>query len=276
MLAGAIPTGILAVLVDFLLGRLTVLVRSARRHRHALNGIISRQKQGGDNDQTNSSWDCVAGLGALGARRRTRRRRPIVVGGKNFTEQQIMAEMTSQLLKAKGFTPDKRTGMGSAVLRQAQESGQIDVYWEYTGTSLITYNKITDQLDRRRRPTSKVKELDGAKGLVWLDPSKANNTYALAMSKDGIAKTGIKTLSDFAAEGEGRQGLTFAVQRRVLRPARRACRPLEKDVRLRVAARQRQADGHRPRLSGAARQAGRRRPRVRDRRARRRPSTSSS
>jgi osmoprotectant transport system substrate-binding protein len=71
----------------------------------------------------------------------------IVVGGKNFTEQQIMAEMTSQLLQAKGFKTDKRAGLGSAPLRQAQEAGQVDVYWEYTGTSLITYNKVSDKLD---------------------------------------------------------------------------------------------------------------------------------
>ena len=70
-----------------------------------------------------------------------------MVGGKNFTEQQIMAEMTAQLLKAKGFKVDKRAGLGTAPLRQAQEAGQIDVYWEYTGTSLITFNKVTDKLD---------------------------------------------------------------------------------------------------------------------------------
>lgn len=54
----------------------------------------------------------------------------VVVGGKNFTEQQLMAEMTTQLLKAKGFSVDKRVGLGTAALRQAQEAGQVDVYWE--------------------------------------------------------------------------------------------------------------------------------------------------
>src|SRR5437762_9184730 len=85
----------------------------------------------------------------------------IVVGGKNFTEQQIMSAMTAQLLKAKGFTPDVKAGMGSAVLRQAQENGQIDVYWEYTGTSLITYNKFTEKLSAADN-YMKVKELDAA------------------------------------------------------------------------------------------------------------------
>ncbi len=43
----------------------------------------------------------------------------IVVGGKAFTEQQIMTAMTVQLLKAKGFTPERKAGMGSAAVRSA-------------------------------------------------------------------------------------------------------------------------------------------------------------
>jgi osmoprotectant transport system substrate-binding protein len=133
----------------------------------------------------------------------------IVVGGKNFTEQQLMAEMTSQLLKAKGFAVDKRAGLGTAPLRQAQEAGQVDVYWEYTGTSLITFNKVTDKLDAPAT-YAKVKELDAAKGLVWLNPSQANNTYALAMRKADAAAQGIKSLSDLAAKVKGNEKLKFA------------------------------------------------------------------
>jgi osmoprotectant transport system substrate-binding protein len=117
----------------------------------------------------------VGAILALAATGSPAQAKTIVVGGKNFTEQQIMAEMTSQLLQAKGFKTDKRAGLGSAPLRQAQEAGQVDVYWEYTGTSLITYNKVSDKLDAAAT-YAKVKELDAAKGLVWLNPSKANNT----------------------------------------------------------------------------------------------------
>ena len=133
----------------------------------------------------------------------------IVVGGKNFTEQQIMSQMTAQLLQAKGFKPDVKAGMGSAVVRQAQENGQIDVYWEYTGTSLITYNKVTDRLSPADT-YAKVKELDAAKGLVWLNPSKANNTYSLAMNADDAKKQGIVSISDLAAKVKGGAKLTFA------------------------------------------------------------------
>ena len=133
----------------------------------------------------------------------------IVVSGKSFTEQQIMTAMTAQLLQAKGFKPEVKAGIGSAVVRQAQESGQIDVYWEYTGTSLITYNKITERLSAPDT-YKKVKELDAAKGLVWLDPSKANNTYALAMNGDDAKKQGIVSISDLAAKVKGGAKLTLA------------------------------------------------------------------
>ena len=133
----------------------------------------------------------------------------IVVGGKNFTEQQLMAQITSELLKAKGYDVDTRAGMGSAALRQAQENGQIDVYWEYTGTSLITYNKVEERMSPEDT-YNKVKELDAEKGLVWLNPSDANNTYALAMNKDEAEKMGIKSISDLAAKVNSGEGIEFA------------------------------------------------------------------
>jgi osmoprotectant transport system substrate-binding protein len=132
----------------------------------------------------------------------------LVVGGKNYTEQQLIAEMTTQLLKAKGFTVDKRAGLGTAPLRQAQEAGQIDLYWEYTGTSLITFNKVADKLDAAAT-YAKVKELDAAKGLVWLTPSKVNSTYAIAMRRKDAQAKGLTTLSSLAAAMKGGAALKF-------------------------------------------------------------------
>ncbi|CAM4000782.1 glycine betaine ABC transporter substrate-binding protein [Paracoccus yeei] len=133
---------------------------------------------------------------------------PLVVGGKNFTEQQLIAEITTQLLKSKGFEVDKRAGLGTAPLRQALEAGQIDLYWEYTGTSLITFNKIEEKMDAEQT-YAKVKELDGEKGLVWLNPSKVNSTYAIAMRAADAKERGIATISDLAAKINGGEALTF-------------------------------------------------------------------
>jgi osmoprotectant transport system substrate-binding protein len=133
----------------------------------------------------------------------------ITVGGKNYTEQQLLAEMTAQMLRAKGFNVDKKAGMGSTVLRAAQENGQIDLYWELTGTSLITFNKVTDKLNADQT-YRRVKELDAAKGIVWLNPSKANNTYALALRRVDSDALKIKSMSDLAKAVNGGSKFSFA------------------------------------------------------------------
>ncbi|SDK62141.1 glycine betaine ABC transporter substrate-binding protein [Billgrantia gudaonensis] len=151
----------------------------------------------------------LAGL-ALAGTFATAQAEEIVVGGKNFTEQQLLASMTTQYLQSLGYEVDSRAGMGSAVLRQAQENGQIDLYWEYTGTSLINYNDVTESLSPEET-YQRVKELDGEKGLVWLEPSQANNTYALAMREESVEETGIDDLSKLAEAIDDGQDLTFAM-----------------------------------------------------------------
>jgi osmoprotectant transport system substrate-binding protein len=134
----------------------------------------------------------------------------IVIGGKNFTEQLLLAEMTAQLLAANGFDVDKRDGMGSQVVRDAQVNGQVDVYWEYTGTSLVTYNHVDEPMNAADT-YAKVKELDAAIGLTWLDPSEANNTYALAVRAENEKTDDVQTLSDLAAAYNSDAGLVMAV-----------------------------------------------------------------
>ena len=203
----------------------------------------------------------LAGLVCGGASAQT-----IVVGGKAFTEQQIMTAMTVALLKAKGFAPDRKAGMGSAAVRAALENGQIDVYWEYTGTGLGVFNKITDKFPSAEAAYQKIKEVDAAKGIVWLNMSPVNNTYGFAMNKDDAQKRGIVTMSDLRESGQGRREAHVRIERRVLCASRRAA-GLADGVRLRVRPRQRQADGHRPHLLAAQGPAGRLGRGVRDRRA---------
>jgi osmoprotectant transport system substrate-binding protein len=146
-----------------------------------------------------------AGLAAGGAYAQ-----PIVVGGKAFTEQQIMTAMTVALLKAKGFQPERKAGMGSAAVRAALENGQIDVYWEYTGTALGVFHKLTDRFGSNDEAYRKIRELDAQKGIVWLNMSAVNNTYAFAMNRDDAQKRGIVTMSDLAKALNGGAKLSFA------------------------------------------------------------------
>src|ERR671916_1903654 len=69
------------------------------------------------------------------------------VGSKEFTEQLILGQITLQALEAAGATVNDQTGLaGSVAARQALESGEIDMYWEYTGTNWLTYLKETKPL----------------------------------------------------------------------------------------------------------------------------------
>ena len=69
----------------------------------------------------------------------------ITIGGKNFTEQYILAELAKILLERNGFNVKLKTGVGSTVARQALESDQIDFYYEYTGTAYTVYHKQSDR-----------------------------------------------------------------------------------------------------------------------------------
>ena len=92
--------------------------------------------------------------------------KPVIrIGARVFTEQTLLAEITSQYLRTKGYDARVTGGLGSNLARSAQESGQLDLIWEYTGVSLVAYNHIDEKLDSEQS-YARVKELDAKKGLV--------------------------------------------------------------------------------------------------------------
>ncbi len=121
----------------------------------------------------------------------------VIVGAKNFTEQYIIAELTRQLLESHGFSVRTKTGLSSMGVRREQETGLIDLYWEYTGTSLRIHNRVAGQFSPDET-YARVKAADARKGLVWLRPSRINNTYALAMRRPDAQAKGLATISDLA------------------------------------------------------------------------------
>ncbi|MGC1329493.1 MULTISPECIES: glycine betaine ABC transporter substrate-binding protein [unclassified Pseudomonas] len=113
--------------------------------------------------------------------------KPVIrLGARVFTEQSVLAAITAQYLNTKGYNVQVTSGLGSNLARSAQETNQLDMVWEYTGVSLVSYNHVTEKLDSAAT-YQRVKELDAKKGLVWLTPSKFSNTYALALPEK-IAK----------------------------------------------------------------------------------------
>lgn len=122
------------------------------------------------------------------------------IGAKDFAEQFILAHIASQLLNAHGADTQANTKLvGSANVRQALETDQFLGYWEYTGTSWITYNGNTEPVKGEAEQFAATKEADAANGIAWLDPAPLNNTYAFAIRADRAEELGVETLSDVAA-----------------------------------------------------------------------------
>jgi osmoprotectant transport system permease protein len=60
--------------------------------------------------------------------------RTVTIGAKNFSEQYILARLIGRRLEQAGYHVSYREGLGSAVAFRALQSGDIDVYVEYSGT----------------------------------------------------------------------------------------------------------------------------------------------
>ncbi|MEN5198428.1 glycine betaine ABC transporter substrate-binding protein [Pseudomonas wadenswilerensis] len=110
--------------------------------------------------------------------------KPVIrLGARVFTEQTVLAEITAQYLNQNGFDVRITGGLGSNLARSAHETGQLDMVWEYTGVSLVSYNHVDERMPSAAATYARVKELDAKKDLIWLTPSKFSNTYALALPR---------------------------------------------------------------------------------------------
>ncbi|HEV2743379.1 MAG TPA: glycine betaine ABC transporter substrate-binding protein [Rubrobacter sp.] len=128
----------------------------------------------------------------------------ISVGSKEFTEQRVLGEIAVQALEAAGATVEDRTGMaGTEAARRALLSGEIDAYWEYTGTAWITHLGHEDPIpDSQKQYRAVAKEDRRKNGIRWLAPAPANNSFAITVRSEAAEVLGVETLSGFAALSE--------------------------------------------------------------------------
>jgi osmoprotectant transport system substrate-binding protein len=121
----------------------------------------------------------------------------ITVGSKEFTEQLILGQIAIQALENAGATVEDRTGLvGTEAARQALESGEIDAYWEYTGTAWITHFGETEPIPDPQEQYRAVADRDlEENGIRWLPRAPANNTYAIAVRSEAAGVLGVESLS---------------------------------------------------------------------------------
>ncbi len=123
----------------------------------------------------------------------------IVVGSKEFTENIILGKMLIKLLEENNYKVVDETGLGATgLIRTALTSGQIDAYWEYTGTTLI-HDMGEEASYDPEESYRKVKEWDESNNnIIWLDYSDVNNTYCIVTREDLASELNLDTISDMA------------------------------------------------------------------------------
>src|SRR5690606_29158719 len=117
--------------------------------------------------------------------------------------------------RAHGATVNDKTNIkGSTNTRNALLSGEIDMYWDYTGTGWITYLNKTEPLpDPQQQYEAVAKEDLEANNVVWGQPAPLNNTYAFAIRKEKGDELGVRTLSDLAELAKNKpEEATFCIE----------------------------------------------------------------
>ena len=123
----------------------------------------------------------------------------IVVGAKDYTEQDVLGNIVALLLdKNTDIQVTYKHEMSSNVIFAAVQSGDVDVYVDYTGTVYGSYLGYSDIKPADEVYNISVEELKEKYNLLMLEPLGFNNTYCLAVRPDTAAQFGLKTFSDLA------------------------------------------------------------------------------
>jgi osmoprotectant transport system substrate-binding protein len=126
---------------------------------------------------------------------------PVTVGSKIDTEGALLGQMIVLSLEAGGFAVEDRTEFGPTnIVRKALLTGQLDIYPEYTGNGGFFFPTADSGVWKSfEKGYQTVKRLDKKQNdVVWLQPARANNTWAIAVRRDLASKHDLDGLDDLA------------------------------------------------------------------------------
>jgi len=135
----------------------------------------------------------------------------IRVGSKDFTENEIVAEVYALALEDAGYNVERTMDISSSIIHTSITNDEIDLYPEYTGTGLLSILKMDPITDPDEVYNTVKDEYEKQFDIKWLEYSKANDGQGLFISKKASDEYGIKTISDlqknadkirFASQGE--------------------------------------------------------------------------
>lgn len=122
----------------------------------------------------------------------------IVVSSKIDTEGGLLGNMILLALRDAGLPVQDRLQLGGTpIMRDAIVAGQIDIYPEYTANGAFFFNEADSNVWKdAAQGYARVAELDREQNdIVWLTPSPANNTWAIALRQDVAEENGLTTMT---------------------------------------------------------------------------------
>ena len=135
----------------------------------------------------------------------------IKVGSKDFTESLIVSEIYADALEDNGYTVERVQNIASSVIPQSIETGEVDIYPEYTGTALLSIFNLTLETDPDKVYDTIKKAYEDGGVLTVLDYAQANDSAGIAVKTSVAKEYNIYTISDlqknadkirFASQGE--------------------------------------------------------------------------
>jgi len=125
----------------------------------------------------------------------------IRIGSKNFTEQLILGELMAQVIEAHtSLEVERRFNLGGTMIcHGALESGEIDLYAEYTGTALTAILKQLVIADPMQAHEAVKIEYASRFEAEWLSPFGFNNTYAITVRRSDASARQLQSISDLVA-----------------------------------------------------------------------------
>ena len=132
----------------------------------------------------------------------------LTVGSAGFTESDLLAQMYALLLRRAGYETELITVANRELYEPALESGRVDVVPEYAATFADWLNAKENGPDADpvgspdlATTMKALRRLAAPRGLTVLDPGKAVDQNAFAVTREFAAEHSLRTLSDLGASG---------------------------------------------------------------------------
>lgn len=210
ILLGAIPSALLALIADGVLAIAEWGIRPARATDQPMSASQRTLRR-----RTAASLPIVLCVGSLAfylcEHPLIAQPDMIKIGTKHFTESLILGEVLAQAIEGNTkLKVERRFDLGgSLVCHGALIRGDVDIYPEYTGTSLATILDLEGIQDPKVALDTVSREYQKRFNLTWLPSFGFNNTWALIVNSSMAKAHAWRNISDLKDEApQLRIGLT--------------------------------------------------------------------